>query len=389
MALRSSFDFALKVALALACLMWPLVSRALPVAHYKEDFFFASKPEERFERHVIWPTRNVQEDSILGPYYLAAIGGQILDDAQGNGYLSGPSRAHYHKEVEEYRSGKWPCTFITRPGSFTAEMHFAFAHRWNEAPLPWETRFLGDDDGILPKKMESPESVALGGPFPFPAVTDSPEFNAPANRRMLLTLGLHRPAIVGERTELKFLFGAHPSLPLLRELFHASTQYGLHRYSFREPTKAAWEKYAAAVNEFSLREKLHKALNQESSVANPAISPTLKVYLEQHFFDRALQPHVLNSTLYAHVSGAPLGSSQLSAREIFFGQKLNAPDPVYSFLESGSVGTAGIRTDIHKATITYFESLVLRSLDNLESLKIHQAVYPCSSLIQAFALTWH
>ena len=353
---------------------WLFAHSIVPTIHYQKKFTI--KGDKRsFVRHVLIPTEREGDASLEATYLLHALAGAISDDASARGYLKGYSRTAYFKELEDYKSGKWPCTYITLDGDWRPLLHLAFAQRWDDSPLPWEDRFLGDDDGLLPEKIETKVELEMGG-FRFPRFQEFPELNEEPNLSLLRVLALLRPEIARERTEMKFLMGDEPSLVFLRELFDATAEYGIHRHSYRRPSPAGWEKYEAALIQFRHREELVRMLASPLSADR---SERIKEFLAQHFFDQEFQPYIKNSSVYGHISGIPTGPRDMTARLLWFETNLRLPPSLYSFLEGAPPGQKPgqklVRTDIKAVSTEYFEQIVLTSLKDIPSLKERPAEY--------------
>ncbi len=361
--------------LAVLCLIgWGLAApaHAFYVGHIREPFTLSNEPGVLYERHYIWPARGDFEFASDGYIYLNALADQLYQDAHTKGYMAGPSRWYYSKELAQYRSGQWPILFITKAGSTHALRHFCFANRLDDSPLPWEDRFLGDNDGILPQTIAGREEVVIGASFPFRPHPLLPEASDPANRELLDYLGYFRPTLAGERTELKFLLGDSPAL--FRELLRGALKFQPHRWSGRPTTESGWKKVADGVKHFGLREKALPWIRRMHLTRDAnAVADAL--------FHPELQPYIQNSSVYCHVSGMPVGAAQETGLSRIFQTKLQLNWPVYSFLESASIGTPGIRTDIYEMTLGYFETQVARSLDNAPNLSGVEAVYACPSLL--------
>lgn len=209
-----------------------LFAAAQPMLHLEDDFHFTNQPKQAYTRHVLFPVEDRSLESLMAPYWLAMLSSDIYSDAQMHGYLQGASRSHYLRELEVYGAGKWPIIFITKKDDLRPLIHLAFAHRWDDSPLPWEARFGNDNDGYLPQQVRVEERVGVGS-FNWPILDRYRELRSEQNRDLWEVLKILRPAIIGEKTELKFLFGDKPSLLLLREIFNGVIKYGLHRNGYR------------------------------------------------------------------------------------------------------------------------------------------------------------
>jgi len=341
----------------------------MPTRHIEEQFTLPGDPRT-FSRHVFIPVEDERFASPESRELLAILAGEIGDDAREKGYLEGPSGVAYRRELEYLAKGYWPLAYITEVGSWHVLMHLAYAIRWEDVPLPWEQRFLGDDDGILPEKIKSSFKPGIGS-HSFPKFQHYTELNSPHNREILLLLSLLRWELVGERVEFKFLVGREPSLIFLRELLHATSEYGLHKYSGRKPDENATKELEKAIGTFPHTPYIR-------GIARTLHSPHSQVmedFFYQFLTDPSLQPFVATSGVYGHISDEPLGSLQESPRFRYLERRLNLPPSLYSFIEGYGVGRVGIRTDIPAVTTAYFEDHVLTSLDRCASLQCRLATY--------------
>jgi hypothetical protein len=91
-----------------------------------------------------------------------------------------------------------------------------------------------------------------------------------------------------------------------------------------------------------------------------------RAFIVEDFHNPQLEPFIQNAGVYSHVSGRPVGPEGGSARSVYFEKKILLPRSAYAFFESAKVGTDGIRTDITPMTLSYYETLVLRSLDKMQ-----------------------
>lgn len=339
------------------------------VRHFEEQFRLPGDPRT-FTRHVLIPVEREYADSIATREILAYLGGQIWDEAEAAGYTKGPSGPAYRRELELLSKGYWPVTYISEAGNLRSLMHMAFAIRWDDSPLPWEARFLGDNDGILPERIEATFKVAVGG-HEFPKFQHYTELNSRQNQDQLRLLSLLRYEIVGERTEFKFMGGPEPSLVFLRELLHATSEYALHKYSRRTPDAETLAAFKRAHEKAPVNEQTVRMIAR--SLSSPH-SQVIEDFLVK-FLSEPLQPYVANSGVYGHMSDKPQGNLQHNPRASFFERRLQLPPSLYSFLEGPGIGELGVRTDITGTTTAYFETHVLRSLDTIPSLMSRPAVY--------------
>lgn len=341
----------------------------MPTRHIEEQFTLPGDTRT-FSRHIFVPVEDERFASPESREFLSIVAGEISSDAEANGYLVGPSGGAYRRELEYLAKGYWPLTFITEVGSWHVLMHLAYAIRWEDVPLPWEQRFLGDYDGILPERIESSFKPALGS-HSFPKFQHYTELNSPHNQEVLRLLSLLRWEIIGERVEFKFLVGREPSLIFLRELLHATSEYGLHKYSGRKLDEEAIKELQRALATFPHTPYIR-------SLARNLHSPHSRV-MEDFFYEfltePSLQPFVATSGVYGHISDKPVGPLWESPRFRYFERRLNLPPSLYSFIEGVGMGRLGIRTDIEAVTTSYFEDIVLRSLDSAPSLKSRPATY--------------
>ncbi|MBY0369972.1 hypothetical protein K2X33_04745 [bacterium] len=337
------------------------------VAHIIEPLELEGR---ELDRHSIFPVADSALESITGPYYLAAVAGYIEDDARAHGYWRGPSGESYRQELSLYRQGKWASTFITERGGWKPLLHLAYALRWDDSPNPWEYRFLGGYGTDLPDRIETRHQIGVGS-FVFDGLVQGPMPPAEDLSR-LLVLSRLRPEVIGERTEFKFLVGEEPSKLLLRELLRASDKYGLHRYSRREITDAQWKEICAFTHQRRLGKITHPVL-REPFINDP--EGLARAALRRHFLRRSFRPYVRNSVVYGHISGIPRGDAQATVRHTLLRELLYLPHPAASFLESDSVGTEGIRTDIQAVPMEYFEDVVLRSLEKDPQLLGREPIY--------------
>lgn len=341
----------------------------MPTRHIEEQFTLPGDPRT-FSRHIFIPVEDERFASPESRELLAILAGEISDDARKNGYLQGPSGVAYRRELEYLAKGYWPLAYITEVGSWHVLMHLAYAIRWEDVPLPWEQRFLGDSDGILPERIDASFKAAIGS-HSFPKFQHYTELNSNHNREVLRLLSLLRWELVGERVEFKFLVGREPSLVFLRELLHATSEYGLHKYSGRRPDAKATEELEKALATFPHTPYIR-------AIARTLHSPHSKVmedFFYQFLTDPSLQPFVATSGVYGHISDEPVGPLQESPRFRYLERRLNLPPSLYSFIEGPGMGTVGIRTDIEAVTTAYFEDQVLTSLDNCPSLQCRKATY--------------
>ncbi len=91
--------------------------------------------------------------------------------------------------------------------------------------------------------------------------------------------------------------------------------------------------------------------------------------------DPSLQPFVATSGVYGHISDEPVGPLWESPRFRYLERRLNLSPSLYSFIEGFGMGRVGIRTDIEAVPTSYFEDIVLRSLDSCPSLRCKPATY--------------
>jgi hypothetical protein len=90
----------------------PMVSTS---SHSREAFQVQADPR-RLSLHVISPTDVPAEVSGDSADWLDRNASQIVEDAEINGFYVGKSRVSYDRELERYRSGRWPAVFSTEEG---------------------------------------------------------------------------------------------------------------------------------------------------------------------------------------------------------------------------------------------------------------------------------
>ncbi len=354
---------------------WPtLALDHRPTRHIEQQFRIPGDPRT-FSRHTFMPVEDERWASPESRELLAIVAGEIRREADELGYTKGPSGAAYVRELELLAKGHWPLTYITVAGDWQVLMHMAFAIRWDDSPLPWEARFLGDDTRILPEQIVSEFKVGIGS-HEFPMFQHYTELSSSQNQDRLRLLSLLRYEMVGERTEFKFLSGREPTLLFLRELLHATSEFGLHKYSGRKPDEKVLETFKKALATFPVDMRTVKAIAQ--GLDSPH-SEVMTKFLVKFLTDPSLQTYVANSGVYGHMSSEHQGEELVSARATLFQRRLKLPTSLYSFLEGAGIGpgkgTKLIVTDITAVPTAYFETIVLRSLDDVASLKNRPATY--------------
>jgi hypothetical protein len=135
-----------------------------PVIVFIAGLFF-SVPNAYALEHM--PTRHIEEQFTL-PGDPRTFSRHIFIPVEDERFASPESR---------------PLTYITEVGHWHVLMHLAYAIRWEDVPLPWEQRFLGDDDGILPKRIESSFKAGLGS-HSFPKFQYYTELNSRHNQEV-------------------------------------------------------------------------------------------------------------------------------------------------------------------------------------------------------------